>query len=82
MANQQTYRVKDLAGCLVVTTQGEILGVLRDVLPTGSNDVFVVGEGAAEILVPALKTVVHEIDLQSRRITVDLPAGLRPEERP
>jgi 16S rRNA processing protein RimM len=76
------YRVSDLAGCEVVTTQGEVLGILKDVLPTGANDVFVVGEGPAEILVPALKSVVLEIDLNRRRITVDLPHGLRPEERP
>lgn len=82
MAEPITYRVKDLAGCEVVTTSGEVLGTLRDVLPTGSNDVFVVGEGPAEILVPALKSVVLRIDLEKRRIEVDLPQGLRPEERP
>ena len=82
MAESTTYRVKDLAGCEVVTIGGELLGTLRDVLPTGSNDVFVVGEGPAEILIPALKGVVIRIDLEKRRIEVDLPQGLRPEERP
>jgi 16S rRNA processing protein RimM len=82
MGDNRTYLVKDLAGCEVVTADGEALGRLRDVLPTGGNDVFVVGEGAAEILVPAIKSVVLSIDLDQRRITVDLPKGLRPEERP
>ena len=82
MTEPTTYRVKELVGCEVVTIAGEVLGTLRDVLPTGSNDVFVVGEGPAEILVPALKSVVRSIDLESRRIEVDLPKGLRPEERP
>ncbi len=77
MPGNESFLVKDLAGCEVVTLKGENLGRLRDVLPTGSNDVFVVGEGASEILIPALKSVVLEIDLQSRRITVDLPEGLR-----
>jgi 16S rRNA processing protein RimM len=82
MGEKGSYLVKDLVGCEVVTTSGETLGRLQDVLPTGSNDVFVVGEGPAEILVPAIKSVVLSIDLNERRITVDLPKGLRPEERP
>lgn len=72
-----TYQVKDLAGCEVVTVEGESLGALSDVLPTGGNDVFVVKQDEREILIPALKTVVLSIDLTARRITVDLPNGLR-----
>lgn len=82
MTDQPSYLVKDLVGFEVVTEAGEVLGKLVDVLPTGGNDVFVVGEGPAEILVPAIKSVVLKIDMELRRITVDLPKGLRPEERP
>jgi 16S rRNA processing protein RimM len=73
----KSYLVKDLVGCQVVTTDGEVLGPLTDVLPTGGNDVFVVGEGRDEILIPALKSVVLEINLETRRIKVDLMKGLR-----
>ena len=75
--SEQVYLVKDLVGCRVVTVQGEELGILKDVLPTGANDVYVVGEGANEVLIPALKTVVKKIDIAGRRIDVDLPKGLR-----
>jgi 16S rRNA processing protein RimM len=75
--SEQAYLVKDLVGCKVVTIQGEELGILKDVLPTGANDVYVVGEGAAEVLVPALKTVVKKIDIAAKSIEVDLPDGLR-----
>jgi 16S rRNA processing protein RimM len=71
------FLVRDLAGCQVITVEGEVLGLLTDVLPTGSNDVFVVGREPNELLIPALKTVVKEIDLTGRRIVVSLPAGLR-----
>ena len=71
------YQVRDLAGCRVVTTEGEDLGELFDVLPTGANDVFVVGRGTSEILIPALKTVVLRVDLENRVLTVRLPEGLR-----
>jgi 16S rRNA processing protein RimM len=71
-----SYLVKDLVGCKVSTTAGEELGLLKDVLPTGANDVYVVGEGAAEILIPALKSVVKSIDVSNKRIEVELPDGL------
>ncbi len=75
--DENVYQVKDLAGCVVVTTKGETLGLLRDVLPTGANDIYVVGEGKDEVLIPALKSVVRKIDIANKRIDVELPDGLR-----
>ena len=72
-----TYQVRDLAGCDVVTAQGEALGQLVDVLPSGGHDIFVVKNGGREILIPALRTVVQQIDLTNRRLEVTLPNGLR-----
>jgi 16S rRNA processing protein RimM len=77
MSNGDIFLVRDLAGCQVVTVEGEVLGTLTDVFPTGSNDVFVVGKEPNELLIPALKDVVKEIDLVGRRIVVSLPPGLR-----
>jgi len=78
---ENSYFVRDLAGCEVVTTDGESLGKLMDVLPSGANDVYVVGEKENEILIPALKTVVLEIDLTNRRIVVNLPKGLKESQK-
>ncbi len=72
-----TYLVKELDGCRVVTEAGEYLGDLKDVLPSGGNDVFVVRNAAKEVMIPALKSVVLHIDLTTRVITVTLPKGLR-----
>lgn len=77
MPIEPSYLVKDIAGFDVLTVQGELLGQLENVLPTGSNDVFVVGKEPKEILIPALKSVVLDIDRAARKITVDLPKGLR-----
>jgi 16S rRNA processing protein RimM len=74
---ERTYQVKDLAGCQVVTDQGECLGILVDVLPSGGNDIFVVQQGLRETLVPALKSIVRSIDVEQKRIEVVLPPGLR-----
>jgi 16S rRNA processing protein RimM len=81
MEFESTYRAEEIIGFQVVTSQGEDLGTLKDVLPTGSNDVYIVGEGNKEILIPALKTVVLNIDKNARRIVVALPKGLRESQR-
>jgi 16S rRNA processing protein RimM len=72
-----SYQVRDLAGCQVVTDQGECLGLLVDVLPSGGNDIFVVQQGLREMMIPALKSVVRIIDLPHKRMEVALPQGLR-----
>jgi 16S rRNA processing protein RimM len=46
------------------------------VLQTGSNDVYVVKTSGDDILVPALKDVVKEIDIKNKKIVVELPEGL------
>ncbi len=77
MKPDPAYNTRDLDGCAVVTESGEILGVFKDVYPTGANDVFVVRSETREYLIPALKDVVLSIDLTARRIVVRLPPGLR-----
>ena len=61
----------------VWTTEGEYLGIVGSILSTGSNDVYVVMDGDRELLVPALEEVILEVDVEGRRMTVDLPEGLR-----
>ena len=72
------WKVKDIAGSEVFDTGGQKLGVLTDVLPSGGNDIWVVEQGGAkELLIPALISVVKEVDVAAKKITVDLPAGLK-----
>ena len=63
-----------LLGLPVFDTAGTQLGTLKDVLSTGSNDVYVIAvpEGK-DILVPALKKHVKEINITDRKIVVELP---------
>ncbi len=68
------YYVADLLGCNVIEENGSAVGVLKDVISTGSNDVYVVqAAGDKEILIPALKKHVKEINPEERRIIVELP---------
>jgi 16S rRNA processing protein RimM len=71
-----TYYWHQIIGMKVVTTDGRYLGRVDAVWPTGSNDVYVVREEDKEILIPAIDSVVIEIDLDKEVIQVDLPEGL------
>jgi 16S rRNA processing protein RimM len=66
----------DLIGLKVVTTQGEYLGELFDIMATGSNDVYLVKAGEKECLIPAIEDVVVDINLDIGVMTVDPLEGL------
>jgi len=53
-----------------------LLGTLAQVLETGANDVYLVKGPKGEICIPALKSVVQQVDVAGRRMEVILPPGL------
>jgi 16S rRNA processing protein RimM len=57
-----------------------LLGTLTRVLETGANDVYLVQGKKGEICVPALKTVVKNVDVPGKRMDVILPPGLLDDE--
>ena len=72
------YFIADMIGMRVVSTEGEELGKLTDVLQTGANDVYVVEqEGTPQLLLPAIKDCVRDIDMEQMVMTVYLMPGLR-----
>jgi len=74
--DEYEYFIADLIGCEVYE-QDVLLGKITNVLQTGSNDVYVVnGDKYRELLIPALKHVVLNIDIENRKIQVILPEGL------
>lgn len=72
------YYISDLYGLKVYTEEERYLGELVDVIATGSNDVYVVKhpEKPKELLLPAIKQVIKEIDLKAQKIKVHLLEGL------
>ena len=67
------YYTFDIIGLRVHSTSGESLGEVKNVLQTGSNDVYEVkDEAGKEILVPALKKVVKLIDIENKKMVIDL----------
>ncbi len=63
-----TYYHYQLLGLEVVDALGRVLGRLESILQTGSNDVYCVGKGKDEILIPAIREYVERIDLPGGRI--------------
>ena len=70
------YFIADLIGLKVESDEGEDLGILSDVLQTGANDVYVLSkEGEDDILLPAIKECVKEVDIENGAILVHLLPG-------
>ena len=68
-----------LEGCEVVTDTGRELGPIREILQAPANDIWVAGGAEAEVLIPALKDVVIEVDVQARKVVVrDIPGLTTP----
>lgn len=71
------YFVADILGMQVVTDDGEVLGTLKDVMETGANDVYVVDAPEGELLLPAIKQCIRQVDIEGRKMTVHMMEGLR-----
>jgi len=70
-----SWYIFDLEGLEVFDEEGRRLGVLDEVLQSAANDVYVV-KGEREILIPAIKDVIREVDVAGGRMTVKLLEGL------
>ena len=69
--------IVDLIGLEVYTDDGKLLGVLKEVLQPGANDVYIVeDEDKKQILLPVIPDVVNDINLEERKIIVHLLEGL------
>ncbi len=72
-----TYYIADLIGIEVVTDDGEMLGVISDVLQTGANDIYEVKrEGKKPLLLPVIDEVVKSVDIENKIAVVHLMEGL------
>ena len=69
------YYVHEIVGLQVVTTKGEKVGVVEEVLTTGGNDVYVTPRG----LIPATAEVVQKIDVPEGVIVIDPLPGMLDE---
>lgn len=73
--DEDQYYHRDLLDMRVFEEGGRELGLLSRVLTTGANDVYVV-KGQGEMLIPAIKQCVLDVDVANKRMTVRLLNGL------
>jgi 16S rRNA processing protein RimM len=73
---EDTYYHYQLIGLRVVTTAGEELGEIAEIISTAGNDVFVVRGKRGEVLIPSVEDVVPEVDIAGRRMVVEPVPGL------
>lgn len=75
---EDEYFIADLMGLAVISDQGEELGEISDVLSTGANDVYVVrGPGSQDLLLPAIKECILDVNMRERVMKVHIMPGLR-----
>jgi 16S rRNA processing protein RimM len=71
-----SYYHHQLVGCVVETTAGERVGDVVRVEGGAAGSLLVIASPRGEVLVPLVATVCVEVDIASRRIRIDPPAGL------
>jgi 16S rRNA processing protein RimM len=74
------YYWVDLLGMKVETEEGKRIGEIREIFPTGANDVYVVEGRRGEILLPATEEVIRSIDLKGGVMKVSRMEGLWEDE--
>ncbi len=69
--------IVDLIGLHVVLEDGTEFGIMKDVLQTGANDVYIVEMlDGREVLLPAIPECILDVDLDSETMTIHLMKGL------
>ena len=71
------FKGLDLIGLNVFTEDGKLLGYLEDIYNAGSSDIYVVKtELGKQVLLPSIKEVIKQVDLENEKIIVHLLKGL------
>lgn len=70
------YYAFQLVGLEVVTSGGDHVGRIVDIMATAGNDIYVVQSGRGEILIPAIDDVVRAIDIEQGKVTIEAIKGL------
>lgn len=74
---EDEYYIADLLGMSVVLEDGQEFGTLKDVMETGANDVYIINSAEhGEVLLPAIKECILDVDLEKNVMTIHLMKGL------
>ena len=73
---ENEYYIADLIGMDVFLEDGSLFGKIKDVMETGANDVYIVQTQEKEVLIPAIKDCVLQVDVESNKMVIHLMKGL------
>ena len=74
---ENEYYIADLIDMDVFLEDGSLFSTLKDVMETGANDVYVIHTtDKKEVLVPAIKDCVKEVDVEQNKMIIHLLKGL------
>ena len=75
--SRDEYFIADLIGLTVQNEEGSEIGVLKDVMETGANDVYVIElHDGRELLLPAIRQCVLQVDVKAGFIRIHILEGL------
>ena len=66
----------EIEGLAVFYEEGRAYGVIEEIIPTGSNDIYVVRNGDQEWMLPMIDTVVKSIDMEQKKLIFHRIEGL------
>lgn len=74
---ENEFYFHEIIGCEVFDENGKLLGEIIEILTPGANDVWVIkGQNGKEILIPYIEDVVKKIDIENKKIDIEVMEGL------
>jgi 16S rRNA processing protein RimM len=74
---EDEFYFHEIIDCVVMTTAGEEIGKIKEILTPGANDVWVIkGKNGKEILIPYIEDVVKKVDVKAKTIIIEPMEGL------
>ena len=73
---EDTYYIYELKGLEVYSTEGELIGKVKEVFQTGANDVYEVKGNLKTYYIPAIKSIVKEVSIKEKKIIINVVEGL------
>ncbi|MCR4901470.1 MAG: ribosome maturation factor RimM [Butyrivibrio sp.] len=76
--SKNEFYASDLMGMSIVDEEGKELGILKEVISTGANDVYEMerADGEENVMIPAISECIKNVDLDKGIITIHVMDGL------
>ncbi|QKY69012.1 ribosome maturation factor RimM [Lentibacillus sp. CBA3610] len=75
--DEHEFYYHEIIDCGVYLTNGDYIGVIKEILSPGANDVWVVDrEKEKDVLIPYIADIVKEVDVSAQKVTIEPMEGL------